>query len=107
MVSQACLREVAAAVSATDAPPPLSACAANKAVQEPFEVAGRVITPQNLYTGLFVIGELLSPSPPSKLMSGIPMLWIAAPLSTVFWIVGSSACVVGAHAGLMEPGIES
>ena len=58
MVSQACLREVAAVVSATDAPPPLSACAANKAVQEPFEVAGRVITPQNLYTGLFVIGEL-------------------------------------------------
>lgn len=35
------------------------------------------------------------------------MLWIAAPLSTVFWIVGSSACVVGAHAGIMEPGIES
>jgi type IV secretory pathway TrbD component len=40
-------------------------------------------------------------------MAGIPMLWIAAPLSTVFWIVGSSACVVGAHAGIMEPGIES
>lgn len=61
MVSQACTREVAAVVSATDAPPPLSARAANKAVQEPFEVAGRVITPQNLYTGLFVIGELSVP----------------------------------------------
>ncbi|KAK1923093.1 putative ER to Golgi transport-related protein [Papiliotrema laurentii] len=67
--------------------------AISRYVQEPFEVAGKTITPQNLYTGLFVIG--------------IPMLWIAAPLSTVFWIVGSSACVVGAHAGLMEPGIES
>lgn len=26
-------------------------------VQEPFEVAGKTITPQNLYTGLFVIGK--------------------------------------------------
>jgi hypothetical protein len=35
------------------------------------------------------------------------LLWFAAPLSTFFWLVGSSGCIVGAHAGLMEPGIES
>ena len=35
------------------------------------------------------------------------MLWIAAPLSTFFWLIGSSAFVVGIHAGIMEPGIES
>ena len=28
------------------------------AVQEPIEFAGKTITPQNLYTALFVIGEL-------------------------------------------------
>jgi hypothetical protein len=26
-------------------------------VHEPIEISGKVITPQNLYTGLFVIGE--------------------------------------------------
>ncbi|WRT70684.1 uncharacterized protein IL334_007682 [Kwoniella shivajii] len=65
----------------------------NRFVPEPFEFNGKVITPQNLYIGLFVIG--------------IPLLWIAAPISTFFWLVGSSGCVVGAHAGLLEPGVES
>ncbi|KAI9633500.1 ER to Golgi transport-related protein [Dioszegia hungarica] len=62
-------------------------------VHEPIEFAGKVITPQNLYIGLFVIG--------------LPLLWWAAPLSTFFWLVGSSGCIVGAHAGLLEPGVES
>lgn len=62
-------------------------------VVEPIEFAGKVITPQNLYMGLFVIG--------------IPLLWFAAPISTFFWLVGSSGCVIGAHAGLMEPGVEA
>lgn len=66
---------------------------ADELVHEPIEFAGKVITPQNLYMGLFVIG--------------IPLLWFAAPISTFFWLVGSSGCVIGAHAGLMEPGVES
>ncbi|CAD6581587.1 MAG: hypothetical protein TREMPRED_003028 [Tremellales sp. Tagirdzhanova-0007] len=65
----------------------------NRFVPEPIEIAGKVITPQNLYVGLFVIG--------------LPLLWLAAPLSTFFWLVGSSGCIVGAHAGLLEPGVES
>lgn len=66
---------------------------ADAVVIEPIEFAGKTITPQNLYMGLFVIG--------------IPLLWFAAPISTFFWLVGSSGCVVGAHAGLLEPGVES
>ncbi|ORX41035.1 prenylated rab acceptor PRA1 [Kockovaella imperatae] len=62
-------------------------------VPEPLEFSGKVVTPQQLYIGLFVIG--------------IPLLWFAAPLSTFFWLVGSSGCVIGAHAGLMEPGVEA
>ncbi|WWC92274.1 uncharacterized protein L201_007228 [Kwoniella dendrophila CBS 6074] len=65
----------------------------NRFVPEPIEFNGKVITPQNLYIGLFVIG--------------IPLLWLAAPISTFFWLVGSSGCLIGAHAGLLEPGVES
>ncbi|WWC72558.1 uncharacterized protein I206_106520 [Kwoniella pini CBS 10737] len=65
----------------------------NRFVPEPIEFNGKVITPQNLYIGLFVIG--------------IPLLWLAAPISTFFWLVGSSGCIVGSHAGLLEPGVES
>ncbi|KAK6906638.1 hypothetical protein I204_00553 [Kwoniella mangroviensis CBS 8886] len=65
----------------------------NRFVPEPIEFNGKVVTPQNLYIGLFVIG--------------IPLLWLAAPISTFFWLVGSSGCLVGAHAGLLEPGVES
>ncbi|ODN82923.1 hypothetical protein L202_01171 [Cryptococcus amylolentus CBS 6039] len=67
--------------------------AINRFVPEPIEFNGKTITPQNLYVGLFVIG--------------IPLLWFAAPISTFFWLVGSSGCLVGAHAGLLEPGVES
>ncbi|OCF54756.1 hypothetical protein V866_005480 [Kwoniella sp. B9012] len=65
----------------------------NRFVPEPIEFNGKVVTPQNLYIGLFVIG--------------IPLLWLAAPISTFFWLVGSSGCLIGAHAGLLEPGVES
>ncbi|WVW80878.1 hypothetical protein I302_102868 [Kwoniella bestiolae CBS 10118] len=65
----------------------------NRFVPEPIEFNGKTITPQNLYIGLFVIG--------------IPLLWLAAPISTFFWLVGSSGCLIGAHAGLLEPGVES
>jgi len=51
------------------------------------------VTQKSLYTGLFVIG--------------IPLLWIAAPLSTVFWIVGASSVLILGHASMLEPGVES
>ncbi|TXT11087.1 hypothetical protein VHUM_01838 [Vanrija humicola] len=61
-------------------------------VPEPIEFNGKTITPQNLYTTLFVIG--------------IPVLYFSAPFSTFFWLVGSSGCIIGAHAGFLEPGVE-
>lgn len=51
------------------------------------------MTQKSLYTGLFVIG--------------LPMLWIAAPLSTVFWIVGASSVLILGHASMLEPGVVS
>ncbi|WOO79326.1 PRA1-like protein [Vanrija pseudolonga] len=62
-------------------------------VPEPIEFNGKTITPQNLYTTLFVIG--------------LPLLYFSAPFSTFFWLVGSSGCIIGAHAGFLEPGVES
>jgi PRA1 family protein 1 len=51
------------------------------------------VTQKSLYTGLFVIG--------------IPLLWLASPVSTVFWLVGASGVLIIGHACLIEPGIES
>ncbi|KAK9899344.1 prenylated rab acceptor PRA1 [Cystobasidium minutum MCA 4210] len=51
------------------------------------------VTQKSLYTGLFVIG--------------IPLLWLAAPLSTIFWIVGASSVLILGHASMLEPGVES
>ncbi|KAG7553575.1 hypothetical protein FFLO_03007 [Filobasidium floriforme] len=67
--------------------------AINRFAPEPMQVGDHVITQKSLYTGLFVIG--------------IPLLWIAAPLSTLFWLVGSSSILIMGHASLMEPGLES
>lgn len=53
----------------------------------------RIITQKSLYTGLFVIG--------------IPLIWYASPLYTIFWAVGASGLLIVGHASLMEPGIES
>lgn len=57
------------------------------------QVGDHVVTQKSLYTALFVIG--------------IPLLWFASPLSTIFWIVGASGILIVGHASLMEPGIES
>ena len=62
------------------------------APQAPITIGSHQITTRQMYTTLGVIG--------------FPMLWLAAPLSTVFWLVGASAIVVGGHAALMEPGLE-
>ncbi|KAI9605628.1 hypothetical protein H4Q26_003993 [Puccinia striiformis f. sp. tritici PST-130] len=43
---------------------------------------GQMVTQKSLYITLFVIG--------------IPMLWIAAPIATAMWLVGSSAVTVWA-----------
>ncbi|KAI5449997.1 Prenylated Rab acceptor 1 [Naganishia albida] len=67
--------------------------AINKYAPEPMQVGEHVIDQKKLYTGLFVIG--------------IPLLWFAAPLSTFFWLVGSSSVLIMGHASLMEPGLES
>ncbi|EIW69007.1 hypothetical protein M231_06853 [Tremella mesenterica] len=65
----------------------------NKYAPEPMQVGNRVITQKTLYAALFVIG--------------LPLLWFASPVSTFFWLVGSSAILIVGHAVLMEPGVES
>lgn len=65
----------------------------NTTAPEPLQLGEHVVTQKSLYTGLFVIG--------------IPLLWFASPLSTIFWIIGASAFLILGHACLMEPGIES
>lgn len=67
--------------------------AINKFAPEPMQVGDHIITQKSLYTALFVIG--------------LPLLWIASPVSTFFWLVGSSAILILGHAVLMEPGVES
>ncbi|KAI0093239.1 prenylated rab acceptor PRA1 [Irpex rosettiformis] len=67
--------------------------AINKFGPDPLQVGEHVVTQKSLYTVLFVVG--------------IPLLWFASPLSTIFWIVGASALLILAHACVMEPGIES
>ncbi|KAF8305483.1 ER to Golgi transport-related protein [Clavulina sp. PMI_390] len=67
--------------------------AINRFAPEPTQVGDYVITQKGLYIGLFVIG--------------IPMLYIAAPLSTFFWIIGASLFCIVFHASIMEPGVES
>jgi hypothetical protein len=67
--------------------------AINKWAPEPTQVGDYVITQKGLYIGLFVIG--------------LPLLWLASPVSTFFWLVGSSSFMILAHASLMEPGVES
>lgn len=54
---------------------------------------GQTITQKSLYITLFVIG--------------IPMLWIAAPIATAMWLVGSSGVTVLGHASFLEPSVES
>jgi len=67
--------------------------AINKWAPEATQVGDHVVTQKSLYTGLFVIG--------------LPLLYIAAPLSTFFWLVGASSVIILSHAVLVEPGVES
>lgn len=53
---------------------------------------GRFNTSQ-LYTGLLIVA--------------IPLGFLASPISTMMWLIGSSAVTVGAHASLMEKPIET
>jgi hypothetical protein len=82
-----------------------------------------VITQKSLYITLFVIGTLrlsiplrLARSPARRQLSayrefaddvGLPLLYLGSPVSTFFWLVGSSAILILGHACLMEPGLES
>lgn len=80
---------------------------------EPVQFGNQTITQKHLYIGLFVIGEWLRSAIVfretclAELLAGLPMLWIASPVSTFFWLVGSSAILILGHACLMEPGVES
>jgi len=65
----------------------------NKFAPDPIQVGDHVVTQKSLYTALFVVG--------------IPLLWLASPVSTVFWLIGASGVLILGHASLIEPGIES
>ncbi|WRT70043.1 uncharacterized protein IL334_007037 [Kwoniella shivajii] len=67
--------------------------AINKFAPDPVQMGSQTITQKHLYTGLFVIG--------------LPLLWWSSPVSTFFWLVGSSSILILGHACLMEPGVES
>ncbi|TIB84727.1 beta and beta-prime subunits of DNA dependent RNA-polymerase [Wallemia mellicola] len=60
---------------------------------DPLQVGEHVITQKGLYGVLVVLGLVL--------------FWIAAPLSILFWLVGSSTILILGHAALIEPGVES
>lgn len=46
-----------------------------------------------LYTGLMIVA--------------IPLTFLASPISTMMWLIGSSIVTVGSHAALMEKPIET
>ncbi|KAF9454046.1 prenylated rab acceptor PRA1 [Macrolepiota fuliginosa MF-IS2] len=65
----------------------------NKFAPDATQFGEHTVTQKHLYTGLFVIG--------------IPLLWLASPIGTIFWIIGASAVLILGHASLIEPGVES
>ncbi|KAF9075426.1 prenylated rab acceptor PRA1 [Rhodocollybia butyracea] len=65
----------------------------NRFAPEPVQMGEHTITQKHLYLGLFVIG--------------LPLLFIASPVMTFFWLVGASGVVILGHASFIEPGIES
>ncbi|KAF8919852.1 prenylated rab acceptor PRA1 [Mucidula mucida] len=67
--------------------------AINRFAPDPVQFGDTVVTQKHLYTGLFVIG--------------LPLLWLASPVMTFFWLVGASGVVILGHASFIEPGVES
>ncbi|KAK0485796.1 prenylated rab acceptor PRA1 [Armillaria novae-zelandiae] len=65
----------------------------NKWAPEPVQFGEHTVTQKHLYTGLFVIG--------------LPLLWLASPVMTFFWLVGASGVLIIGHASFVEPGVES
>lgn len=87
--------------------------AINKFGADPLQVGDHVVTQKSLYIGLFVVGTHSLPSIPydNRLdippFAGIPLLYLGAPLSTFFWLVGASSVLILGHASMIEPGVES
>jgi hypothetical protein len=89
--------------------------AINKFAPEPMQVGEHVVTQKSLYTAYVrrvarpatpppcrrlaqrVESDFAFASPiaPSLFVIGIPLLWFSAPLSTFFWLVGSSIFLIG------------
>ncbi|KIY74400.1 prenylated rab acceptor PRA1 [Cylindrobasidium torrendii FP15055 ss-10] len=67
--------------------------AINRFAPDPVQFGDTTITQKHLYTALFVIG--------------LPLLWLASPVMTFFWLVGASGVLILGHASLIEPGVES
>ncbi|GJN90965.1 hypothetical protein Rhopal_003979-T1 [Rhodotorula paludigena] len=65
----------------------------NKFIPEPVQFGSTTIEPRHLYMVLLIVG--------------IPILWLSAPLSAFFWLVGSSSVLILGHAAIVEPGVES
>merc|ERR1712080_694070 len=65
----------------------------NRFILEPVQFGSTTVEPKHLYMVLLIVG--------------IPILWIAAPIASLFWLVGSSSVLILSHAALVEPGVES
>ncbi|TKA52185.1 hypothetical protein B0A53_05029 [Rhodotorula sp. CCFEE 5036] len=65
----------------------------NRFIPEPVQFGSTTVEPKHLYMVLLIVG--------------IPILWIAAPIASFFWLVGSSSVLILSHAALVEPGVES
>ncbi|RUS23801.1 hypothetical protein BC938DRAFT_474600, partial [Jimgerdemannia flammicorona] len=64
----------------------------SKQGSEPLVFGGTIITSAQMYAGLIGLS--------------IPLLWISSAGSTVFWIIGAAAVIIGGHAAFLEPSIE-
>ncbi|GAA6018765.1 hypothetical protein JCM10207_005572 [Rhodosporidiobolus poonsookiae] len=65
----------------------------NRFIPEPVQFGSTTVEPRHLYMVLLIVG--------------LPILWFAAPIATFFFLVGSSVVLIGTHAVLLEPGVES
>jgi len=62
--------------------------AINRFAPEPVQMGEHTITQKHLYAALFVIG--------------LPLLYVASPVMTFFWLVGASGVVILGHASFIE-----